>query len=68
MENDILKDYKEFRDRSIIVMGASVTSLSSAAIFAFNKLATSHFWKSKGWDIQINFEFSYVRIVPKSIV
>jgi len=67
VENDILKDYKEFRDRSIIVMGASVTSLSSAAIFAFNKLATSHFWKSKGWKPALVCAFCLLLIFAEQV-
>ena len=60
-ENDILKDYKQFNDRSVYIMVSSLGSMSGAIIFLFSKM-NADIWERKGKDIQIK---NYLLLNPK---
>ena len=65
-ENDILKDYKQFNDRSVYIMGSSLGSMSGAILFLLSKM-NADIWKRiyksrKGKDIQIK---NYLLLNPK---
>merc|ERR1711953_37880 len=47
-ENDILKDYRQFNDRSVKIMGSSLASMSGAILFLLSKM-NADFWTRKGW-------------------
>jgi len=71
IENDILKDYKQYNDRSIYVTGAFGTALSSALVFYFNyfsiKMFGNDWFKRKGSKPACFFIFCFITYIANSI-
>jgi len=66
IENEILKDYKQFNDRSVYIMGSSLASMSGAILFALSKM-NADIWKRKGWKPAFFSAFGFFSIFANRV-
>merc|ERR1711990_6161 len=65
-ENDILKDCKQFNDRSVYIMGSSLASMSGAIIFLLSKM-NADIWKRIGWKPALLGVFGFFSVFANRV-